>query len=104
MDKQNQIEDIKNLLVCEKWGDYFMECEEHIKCVDCIANKIYKAGYRKIHKNAVILSQEQWAEHNEQYANTMYQNELRTRAKTVKEIIDIIKHEYDYNECFDEGE
>ena len=53
------VEDIKCFLVCKKWGEYFIECDESVDCVDCIANGIYNAGYRKIPENAVVLTDDE---------------------------------------------
>lgn len=53
---EKQIEEIQGLLVCKKWDQPFVECEESIACIACIAKQIYNVGYRKIPKNAVVLT------------------------------------------------
>jgi hypothetical protein len=54
-----QIEEIQGLLFCNKWEQPFTDCEENIKCIECIAKQIYNAGYRKIDKDSVVLSKEE---------------------------------------------
>lgn len=56
--KEKQIEEIYNLLFCAKWEQPFTECPEDIKCIDCIARKLYEQGYRKIDKDIVIIPKE----------------------------------------------
>ena len=59
-DKEKQIEEIYNLLFCDKWEQPFMECPEDIKCIECVAKTLYNAGYRKIDKDSVVLSKEEY--------------------------------------------
>ena len=59
-DKEKQIEEIYNLLFCDKWEQPFMECPEDIKCIECVAKTLYNAGYRKIEKDSVVLTREEY--------------------------------------------
>lgn len=58
-DNEKQIEEIYSLLFCDKWEQPFTECSEDIRCIDCIARKLYDLGYRKIDKDSVVLSAKQ---------------------------------------------
>lgn len=69
VEANKMVEDIKCFLVCKKWGEYLIECDESVDCVDCIANGIYNAGYRKIPENAVVLTREEYNRLLGQYKN-----------------------------------
>lgn len=59
-EKNKQIEEICSLLFCDKWELPFTECPEDIRCIDCIARKLYEQGYRKIPKDSIILTSEEY--------------------------------------------
>ena len=60
MNDKQQIEEIECYLYCDRWDTPFTECEENIRCVECIAKKLYNANYRKIPKDSVVLSKEEY--------------------------------------------
>ena len=55
------------------------------------ATYAYKLGYRKIPENAVVLTDEEWAEHCEQFAKAMYQKEVNTRKETAEKFVERLK-------------
>lgn len=64
-------------------------------CYVCIARKLKDKNYRKIPKNAVVLTQEEWAEHNEMFAKAMYKKEINTRKETAEKFAEKLKCEFD---------
>lgn len=59
---------------------------------ELIAVNLRKNDYRKIPENAVVLTQEEWAEHNEMFAKAMYQKEINTRKETADKFAERLKY------------
>ena len=89
MDKQKQIEEMAKDLAKIN-GEYLANCPDSCdtcpygNCRGKFAVDLYNAGYRKIPENAVVLTQEEWAVHHEQFAKAMYQKEVNTRKETAE--------------------
>ena len=99
-DKEKQIEEIQGLLFCNKWEQPFTDCEENIKCMECIAKQIYNAGYRKLPKGAkvfiptdekyAILSKEEYERFCGQTIN-IAKVKAQSSKETAEKIIQLIK-------------
>ena len=85
-DKEKQIEEIYNLLFCDKWEQPFTECPEDIRCIDCIARKLYEQGYRKIPQDSVILTREELSKRDYEFRQIGYDECLRDNPKKDKYI------------------
>ena len=59
-DKEKQIEELANLLYCDRFDTPFTDCEKDIKCMDCIEKKIINKGYQKVGKDSVVISKEEY--------------------------------------------
>ena len=72
-------------------GGSCADCEwngKETKEYDCqsllVAKKLLEKYQPKIPEGAVVLTKEEWAEHNEMFAKAMYQKEINTRKETAE--------------------
>ena len=109
MDKKKQIEEMAKALLNFGMATYptgdsaFTETklrDSFYHVFLTYAEHLYNAGYRKIPENAVVLKQEEWAVHNEQLAQAMYQKEVNTRKETAEKFAERVKMAFYYE--FDE--
>jgi hypothetical protein len=106
MDKQKQIEEMCEILNtdcgdCENCAFLGVKWEKGVDCIYLfMAEALYNAGYRKIPEGAVVLTQEEWAVHNEQFAQAMYQKEVNTRKETAEKFAEMLKLSLDKNDLY----
>lgn len=107
MDKQ-MIEEMAKDVACagQIAGDWLMEeakkllqengrfkSTEHTRTLaDIVAEELAKMGYQKIPEGAVMLTQDEWAEHCEQFAKAMYQKEVNVRNETAEKFAERLLH------------
>lgn len=58
-----------------------------------LEDKIENGTLKEIPKNAVVLTQEEWATVHEQFAQAMYQKEVHTRKETVEKFAEMADEE-----------
>lgn len=105
--KQKQIEEMAKSMLeygMEKYPTENSVCSEEILRKKFFyvfltyAEHLYNAGYRKIPENSVVLTEEEWTEHYEQFAQSLYQKEANTRKETAEKFAEMAKELLDKQE------
>ena len=104
MDEQKQVEETKKKCsdcihyeICSLWATTDLDEDE--------AHKYCFGHYRhRTPENAVVLTQEEWAVHHEQFAKAMYNKEVTTRKETADKLAEMIIEKHGYSPLTHEGD
>lgn len=97
-DKEKQIEEMTNIIDDCTWVTDENYCES-ISCEYCHAKRLYDKGYRKIDKDSVVLSKEEYVKKIcEEYENGIKDCKFHYEYMAIPHIIQVVKDKPDISD------